>query len=81
MDKKLIVSFNVNVIVQVKCYVKFYNVSVLKLIELYLRGFVKDNEDLYEIMLFVKSLLGVVYLLVDVVLKSDYVKYFIKKYW
>ena len=79
MDSKLTLSLDSSVISQAKKYAKSQNVSLSKLIEMYLKYVTKEDVEKIKISPIVKELTGVITLeCTDY--KKDYSNYLSKKY-
>ena len=79
MDSKLTLSLDSSVISQAKKYAKSQNVSLSKLIEMYLKYVTKEDVEKIKISPIVKELTGVI-TLESTDYKKDYSNYLSKKY-
>lgn len=79
MDSKLTLSLDASVIERAKAYAKTQNISLSKLIEMYLKYVTTDDVDKMKISPIVEELTGVIKL-DNGDYKKDYTDYLSKKY-
>ncbi|MCB0760348.1 MAG: hypothetical protein KDC12_02415 [Flavobacteriales bacterium] len=80
MDKKLTLSLNENVIEQAKMYARANDISLSKLIEMYLASLTRKKKVANDITPLVKSLSGIIDDPKEAEDKNAYTNYLIEKY-